>query len=166
MIFSIQRLKFWKYRWMVHFLKAWKAIQSTPIFFLYFIFTQLQTYMHRLWIRVISIIPGWYCCSAWWYCLSTWVLGDGKHPDMWAPHTVTIVSEPWALLGECLWVFYAVCCRGHNQRLEFLGDTVLQLIASEYLYRHFPEHHEGHLSVSFSLYAFMSLFLHAYQYLY
>lgn len=38
--------------------------------------------------------------------------------------------------------------RGSNQRLEFLGDTVLQLISSEYLYRHFPDHHEGHLSVS------------------
>lgn len=37
---------------------------------------------------------------------------------------------------------------GSNQRLEFLGDTVLQLISSEYLYRHFPEHHEGHLSVN------------------
>jgi ribonuclease III len=36
---------------------------------------------------------------------------------------------------------------GSNQRLEFLGDTVLQLISSEYLYKHFPEHHEGHLSV-------------------
>lgn len=36
---------------------------------------------------------------------------------------------------------------GSNQRLEFLGDTVLQLIASEYLYKFFPEHHEGHLSV-------------------
>ena len=31
--------------------------------------------------------------------------------------------------------------------LEFLGDTVLQLIASAYLYRHFPDHHEGHLSL-------------------
>lgn len=40
--------------------------------------------------------------------------------------------------------------RGSNQRLEFLGDTVLQLIASEYLYKYFPEHHEGHLSVSAS----------------
>lgn len=39
-------------------------------------------------------------------------------------------------------------CSGSNQRLEFLGDTVLQLIASNYLYKHFPEHHEGHLSVS------------------
>lgn len=36
---------------------------------------------------------------------------------------------------------------GSNQRLEFLGDTVLQLVASEYLYKHFPEHHEGHLSL-------------------
>lgn len=37
--------------------------------------------------------------------------------------------------------------RGSNQRLEFLGDTVLQLISSEHLYRHFPDHHEGHLSL-------------------
>ncbi len=37
---------------------------------------------------------------------------------------------------------------GHNQRLEFLGDTVLQIVASEYLFKYFPEHHEGHLSVS------------------
>ncbi|GFU28545.1 ribonuclease 3 [Nephila pilipes] len=36
---------------------------------------------------------------------------------------------------------------GSNQRLEFLGDTVLQLIASEYLYKFFPQHHEGHLSL-------------------
>ncbi|KAL7304048.1 hypothetical protein TKK_0003512 [Trichogramma kaykai] len=36
---------------------------------------------------------------------------------------------------------------GSNQRMEFLGDTVLQLIVSEYLYKHFPEHHEGHLSL-------------------
>ena len=31
---------------------------------------------------------------------------------------------------------------GSNQRMEFLGDTVLQLITSEYLYKHFPDHHE------------------------
>nr|KAG5706615.1 hypothetical protein BaRGS_005685 [Batillaria attramentaria] len=43
-------------------------------------------------------------------------------------------------------VGYNLLTMGHNQRLEFLGDTVLQLIASEYLYKHFPEHHEGHLS--------------------
>ncbi|TMS39899.1 hypothetical protein L596_006355 [Steinernema carpocapsae] len=37
---------------------------------------------------------------------------------------------------------------GHNQRLEFLGDTVLQLVTTEYLYKHFPNHHEGHLSLT------------------
>ncbi|VVC31425.1 Double-stranded RNA-binding domain,Ribonuclease III domain,Ribonuclease III [Cinara cedri] len=36
---------------------------------------------------------------------------------------------------------------GSNQRLEFLGDTVHQLITTEYLYKYFPEHHEGHLSL-------------------
>jgi len=33
-----------------------------------------------------------------------------------------------------------------NQRLEFLGDAVLDLIISEYLYRLFPESSEGELS--------------------
>ena len=33
-----------------------------------------------------------------------------------------------------------------NQRLEFLGDSVLGLIISEYLYRRFPEGAEGELS--------------------
>jgi ribonuclease-3 len=33
-----------------------------------------------------------------------------------------------------------------NQRLEFLGDAVLQLIFTEYLFDHFPELPEGHLT--------------------
>ena len=36
---------------------------------------------------------------------------------------------------------------GSNQRMEFLGDSVLQFVVSVYLFRHFPEHHEGHLTV-------------------
>ncbi|XP_031346372.1 ribonuclease 3 isoform X2 [Photinus pyralis] len=44
-------------------------------------------------------------------------------------------------------VGYTNLTLGSNQRLEFLGDTVLQLIASDYLYKYFPEHHEGHLSL-------------------
>lgn len=34
----------------------------------------------------------------------------------------------------------------HNERLEFLGDTVLGLIVSELLYTRFPEYKEGDLS--------------------
>ncbi|KAM3928432.1 ribonuclease 3 [Leptodactylus fuscus] len=36
---------------------------------------------------------------------------------------------------------------GHNQRMEFLGDSIMQLVASEYLFIHFPGHHEGHLTL-------------------
>ena len=35
---------------------------------------------------------------------------------------------------------------GDNQRLEFLGDAVLDLIAGDYLYRAYPEAQEGDLS--------------------
>jgi ribonuclease-3 len=33
-----------------------------------------------------------------------------------------------------------------NQRLEFLGDAVLDLLISEHLFKQFPERDEGHLS--------------------
>jgi ribonuclease-3 len=36
----------------------------------------------------------------------------------------------------------------HNQRLEFLGDAVLQLVLTEKLYAHFPAFDEGQLSKS------------------
>ncbi len=34
----------------------------------------------------------------------------------------------------------------HNERLEFLGDAVLNIIVSDFLYRRFPEKPEGELS--------------------
>jgi len=34
----------------------------------------------------------------------------------------------------------------HNERLEFLGDSILGLIISEYLYSHLENESEGHLS--------------------
>ena len=36
--------------------------------------------------------------------------------------------------------------QGDNQRLEFLGDAVLDLLVGEYLYRNYPEAQEGDLS--------------------
>ena len=35
---------------------------------------------------------------------------------------------------------------GHNERIEFLGDAVLEIIASDFLYRNFPEMSEGQMS--------------------
>lgn len=34
----------------------------------------------------------------------------------------------------------------HNERLEFLGDSILGFLAAEYLYRHLPSNPEGELS--------------------
>uniref|UniRef100_A0A1I8F1S1 RNase III domain-containing protein n=1 Tax=Macrostomum lignano TaxID=282301 RepID=A0A1I8F1S1_9PLAT len=36
---------------------------------------------------------------------------------------------------------------GNNQRLEHLGDTLLKFVTTDYLFKHFPYHHEGHLSI-------------------
>lgn len=35
---------------------------------------------------------------------------------------------------------------GHNERLEFLGDAVLELVVTEYLYEHYPQHSEGEMT--------------------
>jgi len=35
---------------------------------------------------------------------------------------------------------------GHNERLEFLGDAVLELVITEELYQHYPEKPEGELT--------------------
>ena len=35
---------------------------------------------------------------------------------------------------------------GSNERLEFLGDAVLDMVVSEYMYRHFPKMPEGELT--------------------
>ena len=35
---------------------------------------------------------------------------------------------------------------GHNERLEFLGDAVLEIVVTEYLYNHFPDISEGELT--------------------
>ncbi len=36
--------------------------------------------------------------------------------------------------------------RGHNERLEFLGDAVLELVVTEYLYKNYPAEEEGVLT--------------------
>lgn len=34
----------------------------------------------------------------------------------------------------------------HNERLEFLGDAVLELLSTEYLFQHYPEASEGEMT--------------------
>ena len=35
---------------------------------------------------------------------------------------------------------------GHNERLEFLGDAVLELVSTEFLYKNYPDKQEGELT--------------------
>ena len=35
---------------------------------------------------------------------------------------------------------------GHNERLEFLGDAILDVVISDILLEHFPNSNEGHLT--------------------
>ncbi len=52
-----------------------------------------------------------------------------------------------ALIHRSYWHENPNLVPGHNERLEFLGDSVLGLIVSEYLYTHLPQEAEGHLSL-------------------
>ncbi len=49
---------------------------------------------------------------------------------------------------------------GHNQRLEFLGDALLGMVISEYLYHRFPQHLEGKLSKMKSMIVKGALLVH------
>lgn len=64
------------------------------------------------------------------------------HPLTSLPPASSLLHPPFLLFPSS---------RGHNQRMEFLGDSIMQLVATEYLFIHFPDHHEGHLTVSLSL---------------
>jgi len=49
-------------------------------------------------------------------------------------------------LTHCSYVNEHPEVTSHNERLEFLGDSVLGMIMAEYLYNHLPHHPEGELS--------------------
>jgi ribonuclease-3 len=49
-------------------------------------------------------------------------------------------------LTHASWVFENPSAAGNNQRLEFLGDSVLQLILTEALFALYPDDREGELS--------------------
>ncbi len=67
--------------------------------------------------------------------MTSWRPGDGPPPDT-EPYRTALTHSSWA----------AEHGGDHNERLEFLGDAVLQLYTSELLCAAFPEAAEGELS--------------------
>ena len=59
-------------------------------------------------------------------------------------------KNPKLLLNACVHSSYynehSQELSGHNERLEFLGDAVLDLMASKFLFEYYPERSEGELS--------------------
>ena len=54
-----------------------------------------------------------------------------------------------SLLGRALSsssLAYNFLSRTNNERMEYLGDTVMKFLVTNFIYRHFPVYHENHLS--------------------
>ncbi|CAH1785630.1 unnamed protein product [Owenia fusiformis] len=80
-----------------------------------------------------------------------WISSSPVLQNLTELEEVTGLQFKWIrLLARSLspkYVGYNNLTLGHNERMEFLGDSILQFIASLYLFNHFPNHHEGHLSL-------------------
>ena len=62
--------------------------------------------------------------------------------------TVTVFVHMHIMVGyQVICGFVSNKYRGNYQRLEFLGDGILQFLVSKHVYMRFPSHNEGHLSV-------------------
>ncbi len=57
----------------------------------------------------------------------------------------------WALTHRSYLNSNGVELPGSNERLEFLGDSVLELVVNEFLYHRYPDHQEGELTKMKSL---------------
>jgi ribonuclease-3 len=62
------------------------------------------------------------------------------------PHNISLYKQ--ALLHKSIKQTDKVGHRINNERLEFLGDSILSAVVSDVLYRHFPGKREGFLTVT------------------
>lgn len=81
---------------------------------------------------------------------------DTTHDPLKEPHSSDVVTELEMLLGSAFHdksllkralIHRSLGAENSNETLEFLGDAVLGLVVSEYLYKRFPEKNEGELSI-------------------
>lgn len=72
--------------------------------------------------------------------------GAGSFPDLLAQLGVQIDPQLFELALTHRSYAYEAGGIPHNERLEFLGDSVLGVVVTEYLYRTFPDFPEGRLA--------------------
>ncbi len=70
-------------------------------------------------------------------------MGSGW-PERWVSERLGYDPRDRQLFADAL--THRSAARRHNERLEFLGDAVLNLLVGEHLYRAFPDADEGDLS--------------------
>jgi ribonuclease III len=68
----------------------------------------------------------------------------GDWPQRWVRETLAYEPRDAGLFAAAL--THRSAGRPHNERLEFLGDAVLNLLVAEHLYHAFPDADEGDLS--------------------
>lgn len=66
-------------------------------------------------------------------------------PSRWLQHSLGYVAKDLSLFSAAL-THRSAASRNNNERLEFLGDAVLNMLVADLLYSRFPEADEGHLS--------------------
>ena len=69
---------------------------------------------------------------------------SGEWPQRWVRERLAYEPRDAALFAAAL--THRSAARGHNERLEFLGDAVLNLLVAEHLYQAYPDADEGDLS--------------------
>jgi ribonuclease III len=69
---------------------------------------------------------------------------SSEWPQRWVRERLAYEPRDAALFTAAL--THRSAARAHNERLEFLGDAVLNLLVAEYLYQTYPDADEGDLS--------------------
>jgi ribonuclease III len=69
---------------------------------------------------------------------------SSEWPQRWVRERLAYEPRDAALFAAAL--THRSAARDHNERLEFLGDAVLNLLVAEHLYQAFPDADEGDLS--------------------
>jgi len=65
--------------------------------------------------------------------------------DFYSKYGINTEIDNIALYQEAF-IHNSICNKGNYQRLEFFGDSIINMLVTEYLYNKFPDYNEGQLT--------------------